>query len=104
MKNFETNYPVEGTSALKPKYDMVSAQRACIIAFPEDRVRRVARMQPASACTNQGSFMHRVESTVTSAMAGTAQGSSFGRMQRWQAVAAGCVFSALAFGSLLLCL
>lgn len=104
MEKFEMYYPVEGTSALKPKLSSESAQPARIISFPELRTRQDARTGCALVRVERGSFVHRVESTVAAAMAGTVQGSSFGRMQRWQAVAGGCTFVALAFGSLLLSL
>ena len=39
-------------------------------------------------------------SFASAVRAGTAQGVSFGRVQRWQAVVGGCVFAALAFASL----
>lgn len=104
MKNFEMKYPVEGTSALKAKPDTVSAQHARIIAFPEARARHAIRVAPAPIRMDQGSFAHRAESRVSSAMAGTVYGLPFGRMQRWQAVAGGFALTALAFGGLLLSL
>ena len=89
MKNFETNYPVEGTSALQPKLDP-ALQCARIIAFP-------GRPVPMEG----GSREHAGRSTIALAVrTGTAQGVSFGRVQRWQAVVGGCAFAALSFASL----
>lgn len=92
MKNFEMNYPVEGTSALQPKLDSAPARRARIIAFPE------RPSQDGGAARSK----HGSASFASALRAGTAQGVSFGRMQRWQAVVAGCAFGALALASLLM--
>ena len=82
MKNFDTKYPVEGSSALQPHYGAAPARHARIIAFPE--------VQGASGAP-------RVESRIAADLRnGTVQGLSFGRMQRWQAALGGCAFAALA--------
>lgn len=91
MKNFEMKYPVEGTSALQPKLDPAPARRARIIAFPERPISGARVAQPRRAS----------ESLVSAVRAGTAQGVSFDRVQRWQAVLGGCVFAALAFAGLI---
>ena len=78
MKNFDTKYPVEGSSALQPHYGAAPARHARIIAFPE--------AQGASAAPRIAAGLRNC----------TVQGLSFGRMQRWQAALGGCAFAALA--------
>lgn len=87
MKNFDTKYPVEGTSALQPNYQTAPISRARIIAFP-------VVQDPHDARRSQAGIASILRD-------GTVQGLSFGRMQRWQAVLAGCVLAVLSFVSLL---
>lgn len=91
MKNFEMKYPVEGASALQPRLDATPVRRARIIAFPEHAAQ--AKYENHAARNDM--------SILSAVRAGTVQGISYGRMQRWQAIVGGCVFATLAFVSLL---
>lgn len=92
MKKFETKYPVEGSAALQPKASTAPAHHARIIAFPVQRQARgnVRAVEAQPARTTLAAALH----------VGGVQGTPFGRMQRWQAVAGGCMFAAAALASL----
>lgn len=128
MKNFETRYPVNGSSALRPEYDDAnSARRAYIIAFPGVKTHQDEetsspshhRPQHAASQATVQSIHHvglhavpRAHETVRvkdrlmhadciqSLRYGTAQGVPFNRMKRWQAVVAGSICTAFAFAVL----
>lgn len=126
MMNFEAKYPVEGTAALNPCYRGKSTQGGVIIAFPgksniDNSVNpcsKTCRLHPKNeelstvpTSASKPSFTSEVRQAMrlfgcndfaANLYCGNIQGSSSGRLQRWQVVAAICLFSALAFATLFL--
>lgn len=126
MMNFEAKYPIEGTAALNPCYRDESTQGGVIIAFPG----KSNASKPINSCPKTGrlhskneglsmvpasaskpSFASGVRQVArlfgcndfaANLRCGNMQGTSSGRLQRWQVVAAICLFSALAFATLFL--
>ena len=125
MKNFELQYPIEGATALNPRCEEIPTRCGTIIAFPgQEGLRRPAKPScgagpkharpeegfrkaaspeaasflPSRTCCAQGRLMHT--ELVSNLRYGNVRGVAFGRAERWQAVAAGCVFAALAFATL----
>ncbi len=105
MKNFEMHCPVEGSSALQPKLAQDGAERkGFIIAFPgaygsyaSPRVQSLSQMPGRSVPVRfDGDQLIKVLRN------GSVSGLPYNRMQRWQAVVAGIVFSVASFGSMLL--
>lgn len=111
MKNFEMRCPVDGTSALQPRFEQPSSSAGTIIAFPGQHAVSAAQAMPNNRRSASESG-HRVathmrvrlnESDMVQCLRyGSAQGLGYNRIAPWQAVAAGLVFSLTAFGSILL--
>lgn len=126
MMNFEAKYPVEGTAALNPCYKGEPTQGGVIIAFPgksnmDNSVSsssKTGRLHPKSeelsmtpTSVGEPSFASELRQVArlfgcndfaANLCHGNMQGESSGRLQRWQVVAAICLFSALAFATLFL--
>ncbi|MEG0324234.1 MAG: hypothetical protein RR619_09580 [Raoultibacter sp.] len=91
MKEFEAQYRVVGTSALKTDASLSQAQGS-IIKFPSTPSSRSRRTAPAHAAhlrTDSVSFRQDLRT-------GSARGKAFGRIAPWQAASAGVVLSAAA--------
>lgn len=102
MKNFEMQCPIDGTSALQPEFGQVPASAGTIIEFPGRVASCSAHAAPQHAARaiqpTRKVQARRFEATaVRSLYNGTARGSAYGRVEPWQAVVVGCLFSALAF-------
>lgn len=117
MNNFEEIYSVSGTSALQPSRKTDQKRTAAIIAFPMPQTpehaaparcaARGAHAAAPSARRLEAAARRSCERIMDTEVAqglryGSAQGVPFGRMKRWQAVAAGGAFTACAFLSLFL--
>lgn len=112
MKNFERQYPINGTSALQPEFECLSARTENIIAFPKRSVRYTARTASAaisqqecsSAVHVMGSYQMRNRILKTeiaqSIRYGSTRGCAYNRVKPWQATIAACVFSILALASI----
>ena len=91
MKEFNTQYPVVGTSAMKVRVSETKAQ-AAIIAFPQaptgdNRHTTAAHAAPMKHTVSlPAGLTHALRS-------GSARGKAFNRVAPWQAAAAGTVFS-----------
>lgn len=104
MKNFEMRCPFDGTSALQPEFNRVSAAGA-IIEFPGSGSQGAcaplqhshARQVPSAACCAR-----RLGATEMARVLrhGSAAGRAYGRVRPWQGALAGCVFSVFAFLSI----
>lgn len=121
MRNFETNYRVEGSAALKPNAHP-SHRTAKIISFPGPASqhsaasaavpREAQRRISAHAASGQGAgcaararrsafaadvrLYTGIDEAVSSLRSGSARGRAYGAMTRGQALAAGIAFSAFA--------
>ncbi len=113
MKNSEVCYPISGSSALHPDLHDTPSGRENIIAFPG----MVPSDQKEGTLASRGFYQNlskaskfstvsldRLRNTemVRSLRYGSAQGVSFNRISRWQAVVACVVFCAMAFAALFL--
>lgn len=110
MKNFEMHCPVDGTSALQPKFEHTASSAGTIIAFPGQHDAWTGQPvsdnhQIATPSHNATSRVRaRINETemVQSLRYGSAQGCAYNRIAPWQAVTAGLLFSVVAFASILM--
>lgn len=91
MKEFEAQYPVVGTSALKPNASTSQVQGA-IIKFPSSQTNKYHRASPAHAArSDRESVSFRQDLRM-----GSVRGKAFNRVTPLQATSAGIVLSAAA--------
>lgn len=109
MKNFAARYPVSGTSALKPKPEHVLCEASNIIEFPGRRTQSAAyadRVQVDRRSAQErgplGCRRALASETVRDMLRGTVRGRTFDRVEPWQAVLVGVLFTAISFSSLFL--
>ena len=107
MKNFKMRCTMEGTSALKPKFEHQIAEPTNIIAFPGGITHHevslgVSGTYSWSAATRNVYRRFLNTDMVQSLRYGTSRGHAFGRIDPRQAAAMGIVFSVFALGSILL--
>ena len=107
MAEFETEYPVNGSNALKPSSNAYS-NGARIIAFPglADSQSSLHRTN-VSAEREQTNAYYRVESLFTRPMSernivrnlrhGSLVGKAYGRVSRLEAIAGGAIFAFASF-------
>lgn len=104
MKNFEARCSVNGTSALKPKFE--HPYSGAIIAFPVQRVQQSAHTTQHSGVGTPASMRERflASEMVHSLCFGSARGAAYDHVKPWQAVIAGGIFIASSLAAVLVSL
>lgn len=114
MKNFDRPCLISGTSALQSGFEHTLQGRGVIVEFPVDSLTSARTTSECFAPAEQGEPVQggrltlrdwiraRCSSLIQSLPRSGFSGCAFNRVKPWQAVIAGCTFTALSFASLFL--